>query len=283
MKLLRYGEKGREKPGALDGEGKIRDLSDVLGDISGATLQPNVLSSLEALDLNTLPSVPHDVRLGPCVADVGKFLCIGLNYRDHADETGAAYPEEPVIFMKATSSISGPNDAVVIPRGSKKADWEVELGVVIGSFAKYVTKDEALAYVAGYCVINDLSEREFQLERGGQWDKGKGCDTFGPLGPYLVTKNEVPEVQNLRLWLEIDGVRYQDGNTNNMIFGVADVVSYLSQFMSLQPGDVISTGTPAGVGLGQKPHPVYLRPGQEMCLGIDGLGTQRQITVREIP
>ena len=283
MKLLRYGDKGQEKPGALDSDGKIRDLSGILDDISGTTLQPSTLSRLEKLDLNTLPLVSSNVRLGPCVANVGKFLCIGLNYRDHADETGATYPEEPVMFMKATSSISGPNDAVIIPRGSSKTDWEVELGVVIGSYAKYVTEDEALDYVAGYCVINDLSEREFQLERGGQWDKGKGCDTFGPLGPYLVTKSEIPDVQRLRLWLEVDNVRYQDGSTSNMIFGVANVVSYLSQFMSLQPGDIISTGTPAGVGLGQKPDPVYLRPGQKMYLGIDGLGTQRQLTVDETP
>ena len=283
MKLLRYGDKGQEKPGALDSEGEIRDLSGILDDISGTTLQPGTLSRLEKLDLNSLPLVSGDVRLGPCVANVGKFLCIGLNYRDHADETGAAYPEEPVIFMKATSSISGPNDAVIIPRGSSKTDWEVELGVVIGSHAKYVTEDEALDYVAGYCVINDLSEREFQLERGGQWDKGKGCDTFGPLGPYLVTKSEIPDVQRLQLWLEVDNVRYQDGSTSNMIFGVANVVSYLSRFMSLQPGDIISTGTPAGVGLGQKPDPVYLRPGQKMRLGIDGLGTQIQLTVDETP
>ena len=283
MKLLRYGDKGQEKPGALDSEGEIRDLSGILDDISGTTLQPGTLSRLEKLDLNSLPLVSGDVRLGPCVANVGKFLCIGLNYRDHADETGAAYPEEPVIFMKATSSISGPNDAVIIPRGSSKTDWEVELGVVIGSHAKYVTEDEALDYVAGYCVINDLSEREFQLERGGQWDKGKGCDTFGPLGPYLVTKSEIPNVQRLQLWLEVDNVRYQDGSTSNMIFGVANVVSYLSRFMSLQPGDIISTGTPAGVGLGQKPDPVYLRPGQKMRLGIDGLGTQIQLTVDETP
>lgn len=283
MKLLRYGDKGQEKPGALDSEGEIRDLSSVLDDISGTTLQPGTLSRLEKLDLSTLPVVSSQVRLGPCVANVGKFLCIGLNYRDHADETGVSYPEEPVIFMKATSSISGPNDAVVIPRDSSKTDWEVELGVVIGSHAKYVAEDEALSHVAGYCVINDLSEREFQLERGGQWDKGKGCDTFGPLGPYLVTKSEVPDVQKLQLWLEVDNVRYQDGSTSNMIFGVANVVSYLSQFMSLQPGDIISTGTPAGVGLGQKPKPVYLRPGQEMYLGIDGLGTQRQVTVDETP
>ena len=254
-----------------------------MDDISGTTLQPDTLSQLEKLDLGTLPLVSGDVRLGPCVANVGKFLCIGLNYRDHADETGATYPEEPVIFMKATSSISGPNDAVIIPRGSSKTDWEVELGVVIGSHAKYVTEDEALNYVAGYCVINDLSEREFQLERGGQWDKGKGCDTFGPLGPYLVTKSEIPDVQRLQLWLEVDNVRYQDGSTSNMIFGVANVVSYLSRFMSLQSGDIISTGTPAGVGLGQKPEPVYLRPGQKMRLGINGLGTQRQLTVDETP
>ncbi len=283
MKLLRYGEKGQERPGVLDDEGRIRDLSDILNDINGAALQPNALSQLNGLDLSTLPLVASDVRLGPCVANVGKFLCIGLNYRDHADETGVAHPEEPVVFMKATSSICGPNDAIVIPRGSEKTDWEVELGVVIGSHAKYVAKNEALNYVAGYCVVNDLSEREFQLERGGQWDKGKGCDTFGPLGPYLVTKNEIPDVQNLRLWLEVDNVRYQNGSTSNMIFGVANVVSYLSRFMSLQPGDIISTGTPAGVGLGQKPDPVYLRPGQKMRLGIDGLGTQIQLTVDETP
>ena len=283
MKLLRYGEKGQERPGALDDEGRICDLSDILNDINGAALQPNALSQLNGLDLSTLPLVASDVRLGPCVANVGKFLCIGLNYRDHADETGVAHPEEPIVFMKATSSICGPNDAVVISRGSEKTDWEVELGVVIGSHAKYVAKNEALNYVAGYCVVNDLSEREFQLERGGQWDKGKGRDTFRPLGPFLVTKNEIPDVQNLRLWLEVDGISYQDGNTSNMIFEVAEVVSYVLQFMSLQPGDVISTGKPAGVGLGQKPQPVYLRPGQDICLGIGGLGEQRQSTVVETP
>jgi 2-keto-4-pentenoate hydratase/2-oxohepta-3-ene-1,7-dioic acid hydratase in catechol pathway len=215
------------------------------------------------------------------VGGVGKFICIGLNYKDHAEETGAAYPQEPVVFLKATSAISGPFDPIVIPRGSSKTDWEVELGVVIGRPAKYVSEEEALEYVAGYCVVNDVSERSFQLERGGQWDKGKGCDSFGPIGPYLVTRDEVPDPQNLRLWLEVDGRRYQDGHTGNMIFGVAQLVSYVSQFMSLQPGDLISTGTPAGVGLGQKPEPVYLRPGQVVRLGIEGLGEQRQKVVAE--
>ena len=282
MKLLRYGDKDQEKPAVLDSKGEIRDLSSVLDDINGTTLQPDTLSRLEKLDLSALPLVSSDVRIGSCVANVGKFLCIGLNYRDHADETGATYPEEPVVFMKATSSISGSNDAVIIPRGSSKTDWEVELGVVIGSHTKYVSEAEALDHVAGYCVVNDLSEREFQLERGGQWDKGKGCDTFGPIGPYLVTRDEVQDVQNLRLWLEVDGTRYQDGNTQNMIFGVAEIVSYLSHFMSFNPGDIISTGTPAGVGMGQKPEAIYLRPGQTMRLGIEGLGKQTQRTVADI-
>ncbi len=281
MKLCRYGPLGQERPALVDAEGKLRDLSGVVNDINAEMLAPAELERLRQLDSSTLPLVEGDPRLGACVAGVGKFICIGLNYRDHADETGAKYPEEPVIFMKATSAIIGPNDLVAIPRGSQKTDWEVELGVVIGRHAKYVSEAEALEYVAGYCVVNDLSEREFQMERGGQWDKGKGCDTFGPLGPYLVTRDEIDDVQNLGLWLEVDGKRYQDGNTSNMIFGVAALVSYVSHFMSLQPGDVISTGTPAGVGLGQKPEPVYLRPGQTMRLGIDGLGEQTQRTVAD--
>ncbi len=280
MKLLRYGNKGQEKPGVLDGQGNIRDLSGVVQDVSSLTLA-NLLEQLKAIDISKLPTVEGNPRIGACVTNVGKFVCIGLNYKDHADETGAAYPKEPVLFMKATSSIIGPNDDVIIPRGSQKSDWEVELGVIIGKAAKYVSEQDALNYVAGYCVINDLSEREYQLERGGQWDKGKGCDTFGPIGPYLVTKDEISDVQNLRLWLELDGKRYQDGTTKNMIFGVAHIVSYLSNFFTLHPGDVISTGTPAGVGLGLKPTPIYLRPGQHMRLGIDGLGEQIQKTVAD--
>jgi ureidoglycolate lyase len=275
MKLLRYGSKGSERPGLLD-EGKtIRDLSDVIPDISGAALSPESLARLLALDPRTLPAVNGTPRMGPCVGSVGKFVCIGLNYSDHAAESGMAVPKEPVLFMKATSAIIGPDDDVVIPRDSLKTDWEVELGVVIGKEAKYVDEADALSYVAGYCVVNDLSERAFQLEGTGQWVKGKSADTFGPIGPWLVTRDEVPDPQNLRLWLEVDGHRYQDGNTNTMVFGVAYLVSYLSRFMSLQPGDIISTGTPPGVGLGQKP-PVYLRAGNRMELGIDGLGVQTQ-------
>jgi 2-keto-4-pentenoate hydratase/2-oxohepta-3-ene-1,7-dioic acid hydratase in catechol pathway len=280
MKLLRYGNKGQEKPGVLDNQGNIRDLSSVVQDVSSQTLAA-LLEQLQKIDVEKLPLVEGSARIGACVANVGKFVCIGLNYKDHADETGAAYPKEPVLFMKATSSIVGPNDDVVIPRNSQKSDWEVELGVVIGKAAKYVSEKDALEYVAGYCVINDLSEREYQLERGGQWDKGKGCDTFGPIGPYLVTKDEIADVQNLRLWLEVDGKRYQDGNTKNMIFGVAHIVSYLSNFFTLHSGDIISTGTPAGVGLGLKPTPIYLRSGQQMRLGIDGLGEQTQRTVAD--
>lgn len=282
MKLLRYGNKGQEKPGVLDSQGKIRDLSSVIQDVSSHTLATGLLEQLQKIDVESLPLVEGSPRIGACVANVGKFVCIGLNYKDHADETGAAYPKEPVLFMKATSSIVGSNDDVVIPRNSQKSDWEVELGVVIGKAAKYVSQADALEYVAGYCVINDLSEREYQLERGGQWDKGKGCDTFGPIGPYLVTKDEISDVQNLRLWLEVDGKRYQDGNTKNMIFGVAHIVSYLSNFFTLHPGDIISTGTPAGVGLGLKPTPIYLHSGQTMRLGIDGLGEQTQKTVADI-
>lgn len=280
MKLLRYGLPGRELPGILDVNGRIRSLEGVIRDLSGEAISPPGLEILRALDPARLPLVEGPVRLGPCVAGVGKFICIGLNYADHAAETGAQVPSEPVMFMKATSAISGPDDDVLIPRGSTKTDWEVELGVVIGSRAKYVSEADALEHVAGYCVVDDLSEREFQLERKGQWSKGKGCDTFGPIGPWLVTKEEVPDPQRLHLWLEVDGHRYQDGNTKTMVFGVAFLVSYLSQFMSLLPGDVVSTGTPPGVGLGQKP-PVFLRAGQTIRLGIEGLGVQTQKTVAE--
>ena len=280
MKLLRYGPHGQEKPGLLDAEGRIRNLSGVVDDIAGATLTPEGLQRLRALDAATLPRVEGTPRIGACVGRVGKFVCIGLNYSDHAAETGAQVPAEPVIFNKWTSAICGPDDDVQIPRGSAKTDWEVELGVVIGRGGRYIDEADALAHVAGYCVVNDVSERAFQLEGTGTWDKGKGCDTFGPIGPWLVTADEVPDPQALRLWLEVDGHRYQDGNTRTMVFGVAHLVSYLSRFMSLQPGDVISTGTPPGVGLGQKPEPVYLRAGQVMCLGIDGLGEQRQKVVQ---
>jgi len=279
MKLLRYGNRGQEKPGALDSEGKIRDLSGVVADIAGASLLPNSLEKLRQLDLRTLPPVTGSPRLGPCVGSVGKFLCIGLNYADHAAESGMAVPAEPVLFMKATSAICGPNDQVVIPKGSQKTDWEVELGVVIGKEAKYVREEDALSHVAGYCVINDLSERAFQLEGTGQWVKGKSADTFGPIGPWLVTADEVPDPQRLKLWLDVDGHRYQNGTTSTMVFGVAHLVSYLSRFMSLQPGDIISTGTPPGVGHGQKP-PVYLREGNVITLGAEGLGEQRQVVAR---
>ncbi len=280
MKLLRYGPKGREKPGILDGDGKIRDLSAHVPDIAGNALLPESLKTLAALNPAELPLASGDLRIGPCVGKIGKFVCIGLNYADHAAETGAPIPKEPIIFMKATSAVIGPNDEVEIPRGSKKTDWEVELGVVIGKAAKYVPENAAMDYVAGYCVINDVSEREFQIERGGQWDKGKGCDTFGPTGPWLVTKDEVPDPQNLAMWLEVDGKRYQNGSTKTMIFNVPKLVSYLSHFMSLQPGDVISTGTPPGVGMGQKPEPIYLKAGQTMRLGIAGLGEQQQTLVQ---
>ena len=280
MKLLRYGPKGREKPGILDKDGKIRDLSAHVPDVAGTALLPDSLKKLAALNPAELPLASGDLRIGPCVGKIGKFVCIGLNYADHAAETGAPIPKEPIIFMKATSAVIGPNDEVEIPRGSKKTDWEVELGVVIGKAAKYVPEHSAMDYVAGYCVVNDVSEREFQIERGGQWDKGKGCDTFGPTGPWLVTKDEVPDPQNLAMWLEVDGKRYQNGSTKTMIFNVPKLVSYLSHFMSLQPGDVISTGTPPGVGMGQKPEPIYLKPGQTMRLGIAGLGEQQQKVVQ---
>jgi len=276
MKLLRYGESGREKPGLLDAQGCIRDLSSIVDDIAQDALSAEGLAHLRAIDPAGLPLVEGTVRYGACVGRVGKFVCIGLNYADHAAETGAAVPEEPVIFLKATSSITGPNDTVLKPRGSTKLDWEVELGIVIGEHTSYVSEDRALDHIAGYCVINDVSERNFQIERGGQWDKGKGCDTFGPIGPWLVTRDEAGDIGDLKMWLDVNGRRYQNGSTKTMIFKPAFLVHYISQFMSLQPGDVISTGTPPGVGLGQKP-PVYLNPGDVMELGIEGLGIQRQV------
>lgn len=279
MKLLRYGEPGQERPGLLDSDGRIRDLTDLIGDLSGTALSPESIAHLQSQDVNSLPLVEGNPRLGPCVGKIGKFICIGLNYADHAAETGADIPKEPIIFNKWTSAIVGPNDNVEIPRNSKKTDWEVELGVVIGKGGRYIDEADALEHVAGYCVINDVSEREFQIERGGTWDKGKGCDTFGPIGPWLVTRDEIADPHQLNLWLEVDGKRYQNGNTRTMIFQIPRLVSYLSQFMSLQPGDVISTGTPPGVGLGIKPEPVFLRAGQTMRLGIEGLGEQQQLTV----
>ncbi|SAL34246.1 5-carboxymethyl-2-hydroxymuconate delta-isomerase [Caballeronia turbans] len=279
MKLLRYGSPGQEKPGLLDAEGNIRDLSNHVADIAGEALLPDSLARLKALDAASLPRVEGSPRLGPCVGGTGKFICIGLNYSDHAAETGATVPPEPIIFMKATSAIVGPNDTIEIPRDSIKTDWEVELGVVIGKTAKYVSEADAMNHVAGYCVINDVSERAFQAERQGQWTKGKSADTFGPTGPWLVTADEVRDPQTLPMWLEVNGHRYQNGSTVTMVYGVRYLVSYLSQFMSLQPGDIISTGTPPGVGLGQKP-PVYLKPGDVVTLGIEGLGQQRQNVVQ---
>jgi 2-keto-4-pentenoate hydratase/2-oxohepta-3-ene-1,7-dioic acid hydratase in catechol pathway len=278
MKLLRYGAPGQEQPGVLDREGKIRSLRGVVDDVAGTVLTSASLAKLHAINLTTLPLVEGSVRIGPCVGRVGKFMCIGLNYAEHAAETGAKVPDEPVLFMKATSAIIGPNDDVQIPRNSKKTDWEVELGVVIGDAAKYVDEAKALDHVAGFCVVHDVSEREFQLERSGTWDKGKGCDTFGPIGPWLVTKDEVADPQKLKLWLEVDGQRMQNGTTETMIFGVKRLVSYLSQFMTLHPGDMITTGTPSGVGMSRKP-PVFLRPGQTVRLGVEGLGEQKQRTV----
>ncbi|MGY4493594.1 ureidoglycolate lyase [Pseudomonas sp. TE3610] len=280
MKLLRYGPKGQEKPGLLDDQGQLRDLSGHVQDIAGATLEAAGLAKLAQLDARSLPAVPGNPRIGPCVGQVGKFICIGLNYADHAAESGMAVPSEPVIFNKWTSAICGPNDDVQIPRDSKKTDWEVELGVVIGKAGRYISEANALEHVAGYCVINDVSEREWQLERGGTWDKGKGFDTFGPIGPWLVTRDEIADPHELDLWLEVDGHRYQNGNTRTLVFQIPALIAYLSRCMSLQPGDVISTGTPPGVGLGIKPDPVFLRPGQEMRLGISGLGEQRQRTVQ---
>ena len=276
MKLLRYGPSGQERPGLLDQDGNIRDLSGIVPDIAGEVLSSAGLERLRSVDVSTLPRAEGDPRIGACVGHVGKFVCIGLNYSDHAAESGMAVPPEPVIFMKATSAICGPNDGIEIPRGAEKTDWEVELGIVIGKAAKYVDEAQALEHVAGYCVVNDVSERSFQTERSGQWTKGKSADTFGPIGPWLVTRDEIPNPQNLRMWLEVDGKRFQDGSTETMVYGAAFVVSYLSQFMSLQPGDVIATGTPPGVGMGRKP-PVYLRPGNRVRLGIEGLGQQEQL------
>ena len=281
MKLLRYGNPGQEKPGMLDDNGTIRDLAGVVDDIGGASLLPEGLEKLKKLDSNSLPAVEGSPRMGSCVTGIGKFICIGLNYSDHAEETGAKVPPEPIIFSKATSAVCGPDDDIVIPRNSVKTDWEVELGVVIGKPAKYVDEASALDYVAGYCVINDVSEREFQIERHGQWVKGKSCDTFGPIGPWLVTPDEAGDPQNLDMWLEVDGKRYQNGTTKTMVYGVAFLIHYLSQFFTLQTGDVISTGTPPGVGMGQKPEPVYLRPGQIIRLGVEGLGIQTQKTVAD--
>ncbi|MBB4279144.1 fumarylacetoacetate hydrolase family protein [Rhizobium mongolense] len=279
MKLMRVGEPGREKPALLDSDGKIRDLSAHVSDVGGEAISPAGLAKIAALDAKSLPELAPG-RIGACVAGTGKFICIGLNFSDHAAETGATVPPEPIIFMKATSAIVGPNDSVVIPRGSEKTDWEVELGVVIGKTAKYVTEAEALDYVAGYCVSNDVSERAFQTERSGQWTKGKSCDTFGPIGPWLVTKDEIADPQNLGMWLKVNGQTMQNGSSRTMVYGVAYLVSYLSQFMSLHPGDVISTGTPPGVGMGLKP-PRYLKAGDVVELGIEGLGTQKQTFVAD--
>ncbi len=280
MKLLRVGPPGQEKPALLDREGKYRDLSGHIDDLVGNHLNASQLKTLAAIATDELPEIDGDTRIGPCVGHVGKFICIGLNYSDHAAETGAEVPSEPVIFNKWTSAICGPNDDVKIPRDSQKTDWEVELGVVIGKAGRYIDEADAMDHVAGFCVVNDVSEREFQLERCGSWDKGKGCDTFGPLGPWLVTPDEIDDPHDLGMWLEVDGKRYQDGTTRTMVYQVPFLISYLSRFMSLQPGDVISTGTPPGVGMGQQP-PVYLKPGQQMRLGIDGLGEQRQRVVAD--
>jgi 2-keto-4-pentenoate hydratase/2-oxohepta-3-ene-1,7-dioic acid hydratase in catechol pathway len=278
MKLLRYGEPGREKPGMLGPRGEIRDLSETIRDLSGDALLPESLDKLRHVNAGSLREVAGEVRLGPCVGGVGKFICIGLNYSDHAAESGMKMPVEPILFMKATSAVCGPNDNIIIPRGSTKTDWEVELGVVIGKPAKYVTEADAISHVAGYCVVNDVSERTFQLEGTGQWVKGKSADSFGPIGPWLVTADEVPDPQNLGLWLEVNGRRYQKGSTSKMVFGVSYLVSFISRFMSLQPGDIISTGTPPGIGMGQTP-PVYLQPGDRVRLGVDGLGEQRLFVI----
>ena len=275
MKLLRFGNSGEEKPGIIDSNGKIRDLSNVIDDINGHTISQESLGKLKKLDILSLPEVTGNPRIGPCVNDVGKFLCIGLNYSDHAAETGLEPPEEPILFAKATSAIIGPNDDVEIPRTSSATDWEVELGIIIGKKAKYISEDDAKNYIAGYCVVNDVSERDFQIKRSGQWTKGKSCDTFGPIGPYLVTTDEIEDVQNLSMYLDVNGKRMQTGSTKTMIFSAYHVVHYLSQFMTLFPGDVIATGTPPGVGMGMQP-PVYLKPGDVMKLGIDNLGDQEQ-------
>lgn len=278
MRLARYGTRGSEKPGLIDDGGMLRDLSSQIPDIDAAALAPEALAKLAKIDPASLPAVTEEVRYGPCVANVGKFICIGLNYSDHAAETGATVPPEPIIFMKATSAINGPSDPIIKPRGSTKLDWEVELAIIIGSHVAYASEATAAAAIAGYCVCNDISERAFQIERQGQWTKGKGCDSFGPIGPWLVTADEVGDPHDLHMWLEVNGKRYQDGSTATMVYKPAFLVSYLSQFMSLQPGDVISTGTPPGVGMGQRPE-VYLEVGDRMELGIEGLGIQRQIVV----
>ena len=279
MKLLRHGDFGQEKPGIIDQDGKIRDLSKYISDINGNTISSDGLKKISAIDLSSLPIVPDNTRLGACVGSVGKFLCIGLNYSDHAAESGLPVPSEPILFSKATSAIVGPNDNVEIPRNSSETDWEVELGIIIGKKAKYIDENSAQDYIAGYCVINDVSERAFQIKREGQWTKGKSCDTFGPTGPYLVTKDEVSDVQNLTMFLDVNGKRMQDGSTNTMIFSVNHIVYYLSQFMSLHPGDVIATGTPPGVGMGMKPS-LYLKSGDVMKLGIEGLGEQSQTCIQ---
>ena len=280
MKTLRYREGNSVKPGIVDKEGKIRDASSIVDDWDNATVTVEKLHSIQSADLSSLPVVDNNVSIAPCVCkqSIGKFICIGLNYSDHAEETGMEVPPEPIMFMKATSAVTGPNDDVIIPKNSFKSDWEVELGVIIGKEAKYISEDQSQDHIAGYCVVNDLSERAFQIERSGQWVKGKSCDTFGPIGPYLVTKDEVADPQNLKMWLDVNGKRMQDGSTSTMVYGVNFLVSYLSQFMSLQPGDIISTGTPPGVGMGMKPQ-VFLKPGDVMCLGIEGLGEQKQKTV----
>ena len=280
MKTLRYREGNSVKPGIVDKEGKIRDVSSIVDDWDNTTVTVEKLHSIQSADLSSLPVVDNNVSIAPCVCkqSIGKFICIGLNYSDHAEETGMEVPPEPIMFMKATSAVTGPNDDVIIPKNSFKSDWEVELGVIIGKEAKYISEDQSQDHIAGYCVVNDLSERAFQIERSGQWVKGKSCDTFGPIGPYLVTKDEVVDPQNLKMWLDVNGKRMQDGTTSTMVYGVNFLVSYLSQFMSLQPGDIISTGTPPGVGMGMKPQ-VFLKPGDVMRLGIEGLGEQKQTTV----
>ena len=278
MKLLRYGEVGAEKPGMLDEQGDIRDLSTIVSDISPAIIDAGDLDGLKSVDPTSLPRVEGNPRLGPCVGQIGKFVCIGLNYSDHAKETGMPIPTEPIVFMKTTSSISGPDDDIELIRGSVKTDWEVELGIVVGKHTKYVSEENALDHVAGYCVVNDVSERQWQLEQGGQWIKGKSGDSYGPIGPWFVTRDEIPDPQNLDLWLEVNDKRHQDGNTRTMIFPVSTIISYLSQCMSLQPGDVIATGTPPGVGQGMKP-PVYLRAGDRLRLGVEGLGIQQQTVI----
>jgi 2-keto-4-pentenoate hydratase/2-oxohepta-3-ene-1,7-dioic acid hydratase in catechol pathway len=280
MKLLRYGPSGAEKPGVLDADGAIRDLSGAVADISGDALLPDSIEKLKAIDPASLPKVDGSPRIGACIGNVGKFMCIGLNYSDHAAETGGEVPSEPILFMKANSAIQGPNDDVIIPRDSEQTDWEVELGFVIGKGGKYINEADAMSHVAGYCVVNDVSERNFQIRMEGQWTKGKSCDTFGPLGPWLVTADEVADPQALGLWTEVNGHRYQNGNTNTMVYGVQYLISYLSKFMSLQPGDVVATGTPPGVGMGQKPR-VFLKPGDTMRLGVDGMGVQEQKLVAD--